>query len=257
MSGFALAVRQIGFENRAFWRNPAAAFFTVILPLMFLVLFNAIFEGDRVLVRGRDAEISAFYVPGIAALSVVSACYTNMGMMVSIARDMGQLKRVRGTPLPHLAYLGARIAQSIFVAVLLVAVVTISGAVFYDIAIPTDTFPAFAVTILVGSAAFCALGLALTGIIPNADAAPAITNGTILPLLFISNVFIPLSDPPEWLDTLGNLFPVKHFAEALQAVYDPNEDGAGFEWGHLAVVAAWGLGGFIFALRFFTWEPRR
>jgi ABC-2 type transport system permease protein len=257
MSAFALTVRQVAFENRAFLRNPAAAFFTVILPLMFLVLFNAIFEGDEVDIRGRDAEISAFYVPGIAALSVISACYTNIGMMVSIARDMGQLKRIRGTPLPHLAYLGARIAHAIFVAVLLVAVVTIAGAVFYDIDIPADTFPAFVLTVLIGAAAFCALGLALTALIPNADAAPAITNGTILPLLFISNVFIPLSDPPQWLDIVGDIFPVKHFAEALQAVYDPNETGAGFEWGHLAVVAAWGFGGFLFALKFFTWEPRR
>jgi len=257
VSSFGLTLRQVGFENRAFWRNPAAAFFTVVLPLMFLVLFNAIFEGDMVTIEGRTMEISAFYVPGIAALSVISACYTNIGMMVSIARDLGQLKRVRGTPLPPMSYLGARIAHAVFLAVLLVAIVTVAGAVFYGIDPPTDTFPALVVTVLLGAFAFCALGLALTTVIPNADAAPAITNGTILPLLFISNVFIPLSDPPQWLDTLGDIFPVKHFAEALQAIYDPNQTGSGFEWDHLAVVAVWGIAGLLWALKFFTWEPRR
>lgn len=257
MSALAMALRQVVYENRAFWRNPAAAFFTVILPLMFLVLFNAIFEGDTFFIRGRDQDISAFYVPGIAALSVISACYTNIGMMVTINRDLGVLKRVRGTPLPAWAWLFGRIVHSILVSFLLVFVVSVAGQVLYDIDIPWDTMPALILTVFVASAAFCALGLALTAVIPNADAAPSIVNGSILPLLFISKVFIPLSDPPEWLDVLGDIFPVKHFAEALQAVYDPTVGGSAFEWGHLGVVAAWGLGGVAVALRFFTWEPRR
>lgn len=257
MSAMRLAVRQVGFENRAFWRNPAAAFFTVILPLLFLVLFNAIFGDDTIDIEGGRADISVFYVPGIAALSVISACYTNIGMMVTISRDLGVLKRVRGTPLPAWAYIFGRVVQAMFVAVLLVAIVTIAGALLYDVDVPGETFGAFVLTVVVGAAAFCALGLALTVAIPNADAAPAVTNGTILPLLFISDVFIPLQDPPGWLDFLGDLFPVKHFSEALQASYNPYTDGAGFEWGHLAVVAAWGIAGALVAVRFFTWEPRR
>ena len=257
MSALGQALRQVVYENRAFWRNPAAAFFTVILPLMFLVLFNAIFEGDTIFLQGEDRDISAFYVPGIAALSVISACYTNMGMMVTINRDLGVLKRVRGTPLPAWAYIFGKVVHSIFVAVLLVAIVTIAGQLFYGIDVPDETLPALVVSVVLASAAFCALGLALTGIIPNADAAPAITNGTILPLLFISEVFIPQSDPPQWLDTLGDFFPVKHFAEALQTVYSPSASGSGFEWEHLAVVAAWGAFGVLAALRFFSWEPRK
>lgn len=251
------ALRQVLYENRAFWRNPAAAFFTVILPLMFLVLFNAIFEGDTVFLRGADRDISAFYVPGIAALSVISACYTNLGMMVTINRDLGVLKRVRGTPLPAWAYLFGKIAHSMLIAALLVTIVTVAGQVLYGIDVPVDTLPALVVSVLVASGAFCALGLALTGLIPNADAAPSITNGTVLPLLFISEVFIPQSAPPEWLNTLGDLFPVKHFAEALQTVYTPDTEAPGFEWGHLAVVAGWGVAGVAVALRFFSWEPRR
>lgn len=257
MTSLLLALRQVAYENRAFWRNPAAAFFTVILPLLFLVLFNAIFGNDRIRLDGESVDISVFYVPGIAALSVLSACYTNIGMTVSISRDLGVLKRVRGTPLPEWAYIFGRLVQAMGVAVLLVAIVTVAGALLYDVDVPGNTFPALALTVVVGALSFCALGLALTAAIPNADAAPAVTNGTILPLLFISNVFIPLQDPPKWLDFLGDLFPVKHFADALQTAYNPNTSGAGFEWTHLGIVAAWGLAGVLLSLRFFEWEPRR
>lgn len=252
-----MALRQVGYENRAFWRNPAAAFFTVLLPLIFLVLFNSIFGDSELTIDGRDLDGSTFYVPGIAALAVVSACYTNMGMMVTIARDLGVLKRVRGTPLPPWAYIFGRLAHAMLVSLLLVAIVTGVGAVAYGTDVPGNTLPGFAATLMLGAVTFCALGLALTAVIPNADAAPAITNATILPLLFISNVFIPLQDPPEWLAFVGDVFPLKHFAAALQTAFHPDTTGAGFEWGDLAVIAAWGVAGTALALRFFSWEPRR
>lgn len=255
MSAARQALRQVAYENRAFWRNPAAAFFTVLLPIMFLVLFNAILS-ETIDIEGGSVDISVFYVPGIAALCVVSACYTNIGMMVAIARDLGVLKRVRGTPLPPWAYIFGRVVHAMFVGVLLVAIVTVAGAVLYDVDVP-DTMLALIVTVLIGGASFCALGLALTAAIPNSDAAPAITNGTILPLLFISDVFIPLQDPPGWVDFLGDIFPVKPFAEALQTSFNPYATGNGFEWDNLAVVAAWGIAGLVLALRYFSWEPRR
>jgi ABC-2 type transport system permease protein len=252
-----MALQQVGWENRSFWRNPAAAFFTFLLPLLFLVLFNALFGDSELEIDGRQLDGSTFYVPGIAALSVVSACYTNVGMMVTIARDLGVLKRMRGTPLPPWAYIFGRLGQALLVSVLMVVIVTVVGAVAYGTQLPESTLPGFLVTLLVGSLAFCALGLALTAVIPNADAAPAVTNATILPLLFVSNVFVPLQDPPEWLAIVGDIFPVKHFAAALQTAFHPDTTGAGFEWGHLAVIAAWGVAGAVLAVRFFSWEPRR
>lgn len=252
----AMALRQVNYENRTFWRNPAAAFFTFLLPLLFLVLFNSIFGDDQLTIDGRALDGSTFYVPGIAALSVVSACYTNIGMMVTIARDLGILKRVRGTPLPPWAYIFGRLAHAVLISILLVAIVTATGALAYGTEVPDSALPGLLLTLVLGALAFCALGLALTAVIPNADAAPAITNATILPLLFISNVFIPLQDPPDWLAFVGDVFPVKHFAAALQTAYHPDTTGAGFEWGDLAVIAAWGVLGTALAIRFFSWEPR-
>ncbi len=257
MNDAALALRQVAYENRAFWRNPPAAFFTVVFPLMFLVIFNLIFGGDDLDIPGGTASTSTFYVPAIAALSVISACYTNIAMMVSIARDQGLLKRKRGTPLPPWAFLFGRIVHATLIALLLVAIVTAAGALFYDVDVPAKTMPAFIVTLVVGAAAFCSLGIALTAAISNADAAPAVVNATILPLLFISDVFIPLNDAPGWLLAIGDVFPVRHFSEALQTAFNPYETGWGFEPWRLAVIAAWGIAGLLVSVRWFSWEPRR
>ncbi len=251
-----LMFRQVFYENRAFWRNPAAAFFTFALPLFFLVMFNALFR-DTIAVEGGRVDISWFFVPSISALAVISACYTNLGMMVTISRDLGVLKRIRGTPLPAWAYLLGRILQAMLVAALLVVIITAVGKLAYGVDVPSNTMPSLIVTVAVGAGAFCALGLALTCVIPNADAAPAIANATILPLLFVSNVFFHLNQTPVWLAYAGDVFPVKPFALALEYAFNPYVQGAGFEWKHLALVAAWGVAGALVALRFFSWEPRR
>lgn len=257
MSDLALTLRQVRYENRWFWRNPPAAFFTFVFPLIFLVLFNVIFGNNEIEVDGGKTTEATFYVPAIAALSVVTACYTNIAMTICYTRDDGVLKRIRGTPLPVWAYVVARVVHAVLVGLLLVAIVVAFGAVFYEVDVPDNTFLAFVVTVIVGSAAFSMLGLAITTVIPNAEAAPAIVNFTVLPLFFISDVFINLEDNPRWLDAVSNVFPVVHFSKAMQTAFNPFEASAGFEPLHLAVIALWGVGGFLVAIRFFSWEPRR
>lgn len=246
MSDLALALRQVRFENRAFWRNPPAAFFTFAFPLLFMAIFSTVF--------GRQA--AAFYTPGIIVFGVVTATYTNLAMTVTIARDEGILKRIRGTPLPLWAYLAGRIGHAMVLAVLLVVVIAGFGAIAYGIEVPWEALPTLVLVLVLAAAAFSALGLALTGLIPNADAAPAIVNATILPLLFISNVFISMDGAPDWLTTVSRLLPVRHVADAVLALYREGA-AAGVPWTELGVIAAWGVIGVLAALRLFSWEPRR
>ncbi|MDQ4006365.1 MAG: ABC transporter permease [Actinomycetota bacterium] len=254
MSDLGLALRQVRYTNKAFWRNPANAFFTFAFPLMFLVIFTAIFGNDTI--PGTDFSTATYYVATIGTFSIITATYTNLAINVSFSRDQGVLKRIRGSPIPGWVYLSGRISHAIVVSFILIAIVMAFGALFYDAEITTRTLPSFLLTVALGAATFSGLGLALTAAIPNADASPAVVNASILPLLFISGVFIPLEDPTAWYVTLSKGFPVYHFAEAMKAAYF-SPSGGGFEGGHLLVMAAWGVAGVILATLFFSWEPRR
>lgn len=256
MNDLALGLRQGRFENKAFWRNPAAAFFTFAFPLMFLFIFTTIFGNDTSTTpTGEEVSNSTYYVPAILAFSVINACYTNIAIGTAFARDQGILKRVRGTPLPAWSYLFGRVLHAIFIMLILVAIVVAFGVLVYGIDLPTDTLLPFLVTLMVGAGAFSALGLAVTAIIPNAEASPAIVNASILPLLFISGVFIPTDAAPSWLTRLADIFPIKHFADAIFASFLGS--GSGWRGTDLLIVAGWGVLGLLFALKFFTWEPRR
>jgi ABC-2 type transport system permease protein len=256
VNDLGLALRQVWYINKAFVRNPASLFFTLVFPLMFLVIFSVIFGSGHVEVApGKTVSVATFYVPSISVFSVITACYTNIAISLTFSRDSGALKRIHGSPLPVWSYMTARILHAIAIAILLVVICGAFGAVAYGATLPTTTLPAFALTLVVGAAVFCALGVAVTAFIPNADASPAVVNGTILPLLFISNVFIPLQNPPQWLDILGKIFPVRHFADALIGSFF-QLSGNGIHTNDLLVLAAWGVGGLIVGARFFQWEPR-
>ena len=233
-----LVMRFAGYANRTFWRNPAAAFFTLFLPVFFLVLFSALFGNEPLTINGNQVSSATFTMVGIITFSVVSACYTNLAISVTSARETGFLKRVRGTPIPRWTFLSGRILQSVLVSLLLVVVC-----------------PALIITLIMGAAAFAALGLAMTALVPNSDAAPAIVNFSIFPFYFVSNVFIPISNPPQWLNVLTHVFPIGPFNEALKTAVVPPLGSTGFNGGDLLVLAVWGIGGALVAFRYFSWEP--
>jgi len=157
--------------------------------------------------------------------------------------------------MPGWGYLAGRVIHAMLMAILLVIITAAFVWAFYNASIPSGfTLVRFAVMLIVGSASFCAMGLAITCAIPNADAAPAVVNATILPLLFLSGVFIPLGDnAPAWIVWIGRIFPVKHFADGMQAGFL----GTPFDWKDTAAVALWGIAALLLAVRFFSWEPRR
>jgi ABC-2 type transport system permease protein len=251
----SLTARQVQYTNKAFWRNPASAFFTFAFPLMFLVIFTSLLGNGELSIGGREVQQSTYYVAAMAAFSVITACYTNIAISVAFQRDSGVLKRIQGTPLPATSYLGARVVHAVLMAIILVALCAAFGAAFYSASIPSGaTLGRFLIMLLVGAASFAALGLAITAAIPNADAAPAVVNATILPLLFLSGIFIPLGDnAPSWMVWVGRVFPVRHFADGMQSGFI----GLPFRWSDVLIVAAWGVAGLLLAARFFSWEPRR
>ena len=176
-------------------------------------------------------------------------------MSVIFAREEGVLKRVRGTPLPARSYLSARVLHASLVGLLLVAITVVFGVIAYDAHVPdAQHLLQFLITLLVGAGCFAAIGLAITGLVPNADAGPAIVNAVIFPLLFLSGVFFRVdSTSPQWVQWVGRLFPVKHLIDAMRDSYL----GVGFHWSDVAALALWAVISLVFAIRTFKWEPAR
>jgi ABC-2 type transport system permease protein len=231
-------------------------FFTVIQPVIFLFIFVTVFGNDFTEVNGHIIKRSSYYVPGILTLAVVSATFFNLTISLTRMRERGILKRVRSTPLPPWMFLGGRVGSCIVVTGLLVVLLGGIGKAVYGVAIPADTLAGLAISLLVGAASFCCLAFALTSRVPSEDAATPMCNAIVLPLLFISGVFIPNEELPASMQNVADLFPIKHLFQALLTGFDPAAKGPGVEVGHLAVMAAWGAAGLLVALFRFSWTPR-
>jgi ABC-2 type transport system permease protein len=254
---FGMVAHQFVFDLRAMMRNRQAQFFTFALPVMFLVIFASIFggHGHTVKVAGGQIDTSVFYVPGIMTLGIIAASFVNLVSSVTAQRESGVLKRRRATPVPAVVLILGRALTAVVTAAGIAALLLGIGWAAFNAHLPARTLAALVVTIVVGSLSFCCLGYALAAIIHDEDAAQPVTQAIMLPLYFISGVFVATTNLPRWLSDLADVFPVKHLAEALLSAYNPYTHGTGFAGTDLIVVAAWGLVGLAIAVRRFSWLP--
>jgi ABC-2 type transport system permease protein len=250
----SLLFHQLRYDQKVFWRNPAAVFFTVLFPVVLLLIFATVF-GDQTIDVAGGIEITTYYVPAIITLAVVSATMQTLGMSLVIAREESRLKRGRGTPMPAWVFIAGRVGNSIVIAALMLALVSLLGRVLYGVPIPWERAPELLVVLVVGATSFCCLGIALTAAIPTQDAAAPIINALLLPLYFLSGVFIPDDELPSGVIDFANHFPIRPFFQAFFDAYIPG-NGPAIAWDHLMVVAIWGVVGLLLAIRFFRWTPR-
>jgi ABC-2 type transport system permease protein len=243
----ALAYRQWRLERKMFWRNPTAAFFSFILPLLFLFLFGAIFSGDQ--------KTLNVIVPGILGMSVMSTTFNALAMNITFLREEGVLKRIHGTPMPPVSYLAGVATNAVSNAAFQLVIVVLAGRLFFGIGWPKDWLE-LAVFAVVGVATLAALGVAFSHVIPNFDAAPAYTNIVFLPVIFISGVFYDVDTAPQFLTDIARVLPLTHVIDGFSAAMVTGASLSDHA-GDLAVVAAWGLVGAFFAVRGFSWESRR
>ena len=256
MKNIKLGLRQIIYENKAFRRNPASAFFTFILPLLFLFILNIILGNNPVESSKGMINLSTMYIPTMAAFSIINSSYTSIAMNLSISRDRGLLKRIKGTPLPKSSFLFGKIAHNTLISATLIIIIIIVGELIFDVRVPRNNLPALFIVLLLGTATFCSLGIAVASLIPNADASPAIVNASILPLLFISEVFIPMHNAPSWLNLIAQIFPVRPLSISLQEIFNPSASGLVIGMIDLLVLCSWLTLGIISSMRYFSWDPK-
>jgi ABC-2 type transport system permease protein len=252
----ALTVCQFRYDLLAFARNSQARFFTLALPVAFLLIFATVFGDKTVPLPGGVIHTSVYYVPGIIALGIIQAAVSNLAISVTAQRENGILKRRRATPISAGVLVTARALTAVTVALAMTAILAVIGWFAYSARIPAGHIAALAVTVLAGAASFAALGFALTTIIRGADSAQPIIAAITLPLYFISGIFLATTLLPNWLLNVASVFPVRPFQQALLAAYNPYSAGTGFAGRDLLVMAAWGIAGLLIAIRRFRWTPQ-
>jgi ABC-2 type transport system permease protein len=244
-----LLAHQVLYEQLSFWRNPQNAVFTFVFPVVFITILGALFAGSGRSSYYDGLSVLQYYVPTIAAVSLLGSCYGQLAVALSVRRQNGVLKRVRATPLPAWAYFAGLLAHCVLVSVVDIVLIVGIGRL-YGVPLPTHWL-SVALTLVLGAACFCALGVAVASLIANAEAAPAVAQLLLFPLLFLSGTYLPIHSAA--LNRVAGWLPVRPFNEALMA---PFAEHAGADWRHLAVVAAWGCAGAVIAIRRFRWDPR-
>ncbi len=248
-----LVLHQARYDLLAFVRNRQSRFFTLVLPVIFLVIFVSVFGNNKV--GPQNIKASTYYVPGLMALGIIAGSFVNLVISVTAQREAGVLKRRRSTPVPAVVLIAGRALTAIVVALAVMTVLLVIGRFAYGVHLRAGALPGIVVTAIVGAVAFCCLGYALTTAIKSADAAQPMVQAIMLPLYFISGVFIPNIVLPTWLRDIAKFFPVQHLAAGLRHGFDPLAHGSGVVWSDLGVLALWGAAGLAAALFRFTWTP--
>lgn len=243
----ALAWHQYRLERRMFWRNPSAAFFNFLLPLLFLALFGAIYSGDQ--------EALDVLIPGIAGMSIMATTFSSLVMNLTFLREQGVLKRMRGTPLHESSYLLGVFGNAVANAVIQLALVILAGKVLFGTGWPKDWVELLVYT-AAGVTCLAALGVAWSHVVPNYDSAAAYNNIVFLPAIFISGVFYDVDDAPEFLKHIAQILPLTHIIDGLSGALVSGRSLADNASG-LCVVSIWTLGALFFAVRGFRWDARR
>jgi len=239
-----LGWRQYRLERRMFWRNPSAAFFNFVLPLLFLA-------GGGALLSGSQSDLNKL-IPAIAGMSVMSTTFTALAYNIVFLRERGVLKRIRGTPLPTISYFGGVAANAVTNTALQIGIVIIAGRLFFGIGWPLDWL-SLILFVIAGVICLAALGVAFAHAIPNFESTAAYVNAVFLPVVFVSFYVFDSSSAPGFLGTIADALPLKPLIVGLSGAMVTGSGLSGNLDG-LAVIAIWGAFGLYLAVRGFSWE---
>jgi ABC-2 type transport system permease protein len=251
----ALLAHQVRYDLRASLRNPRARFFTFFFPILLLVIFASVFGHGTTTIDGVRVKLSRYYVPGILAMSLIVATYSNLVVSIATLRESGVLKRRRATPVPPAVLIGGQAIATLAVASIMGALLLIVARVGYGVGLAPGALVATVCTAAVGAVTFACLGYAVSGLVGSPEAAQPVVQATMLPLWFISGVFIPDVNLGSTLRTIASVFPVEHLAAGLHAASIHSSFASAISASNLLVLAAWGIGAAALAAWRFSWLP--
>lgn len=258
MSTFAQLASETGVVQRIFWRNRVGAFFSLLLPLFFLVIFASSDQTVKLSDGGPDVSYASFFVPGMLWMAIVVTTFVATCIMLSVQRDLGILKRLRGTPLPPAVLFGSMALSALLTVAIEGAILLTVGSVAYDAALPESAaaWEGSVAVVLVGALCLALVAVAYAALVPNGQSAPVMVNVVYIPAMLISGAWFPTDELPRWLDDIAQALPFVHLADGMRQALVEGQ-GLGDLGGALWPLAAWAAVAMLVALRRFRWEPRR
>jgi ABC-2 type transport system permease protein len=245
-----LFLHELRVQQLLFWRNREAAFFSFLFPIILLVLLGSVYGDEPI----EGVKAATYLLVGLLGYGVAATAFASLAITLVVRREAGLLKRVRGTPLPPATYLAAVIGSIVIVIALQVVAQLLIGVFLLDADWPAAP-GSFAFAILLGAAAFAALGIAVTALVRTADGSSAVVNAIYLPMAFISGAFFSTQEMPAFLEAISEVLPLTYLLDLIRSTFIAGE-GLESSTGPLAAVAVWGLFGLVVAVRMFRWEPR-
>lgn len=236
-------------------RNKRARIFTLVFPLVLLVVLSSVGGDETTTFGGADVSLARFFLPGVLTMSVVSACFASLVMSVVTRRHDGILQRRRATPVTAGTLLSAQTTATVGLAVVSAVVLLVVGKVAFGVGLSAGALAAVAITFVLGAAACCALAFLVSGVVPSPDTTQPVVQLVMFPVLFVSGIWFTTDDFPGWLTALGDALPVKHLADALHQAAAAGSFSDAISLGDLGALAAWAVVAGVLATRRFAWAP--
>lgn len=265
-SPLTIGAHRVVYELRSYFRAPDAVFFTFLFPVVMLALFSVAFSSAPDIHAGPDVSVdyATYYLPGLVATGILLSGTQALGVDIAGERSDGTLKRLGGTPLPVVSYFIGKIGMVLVTTIVQTALLLAVASVVFGVDLPTDggAWARFSGIMLLGVATSCVLGIAVSALPREGRRATATIVPIVLVLQFISGVYLPFSQLPDWLQNVASVFPLRWMASGMRSVFLPDafasaEPGGAWHLGlGILVLAAWLIGGAVACLLTFRWNRK-
>ncbi len=237
-------------ETKLFLREPMAAFFTLVFPLMILFFFGSIYGNEPTPFFGGYGSVDVS-VPAYTAMIIATSGLLGLSIVISSYRERGILRRLKATPLRPHTILSAQVIVIFAMTAVGMAMLILFGKLFYDLRFAGSLFNV-AVAFTLGSISFFALGFVIAGLMPTARTAQVVSMVLFYPMLFLSGAAIPSEVMPETIRQYAKALPLTHVVSLLRGLW------IGESWGqHLTevgVLVAMTVIGVMITAKTFRWE---
>ena len=257
-SALRIGLARGGLEIKQFMRQRESVVFTLAFPIMLLAIFGSVFTNELT----DGVTFSQYFVAGMVASGLVNTGFQQLAIMIPMERDLGTLKRLRGTPMPASSYFIGKVCVVFVTMVIQVLLLLVAGVLFFGVNLPSDISKwfTFAWLILLGSAASTVLGIAFSVIPKSGRGASAVVSPVVIILQFFSGVFFVFTDLPAWMQQFAALFPLKWLTQGMRSVFLPDsfaarEVAGSWETGRtFIIISLWLVVGLFIAIRTFKWD---